>query len=643
MVQSTENTPIRRARVACKACNARRVKCDAADGQPCWHCRIRRTSCELIESRRGKYTRKRNGQSRGQHGSPRPQEVGDTSTNQAVSPDAVDSTIAPDQIDDIHSSSEQTNASPRQNIYLSYIVEVVHSPIAGSAEPLKVHYPIPASIIDRASLNHGPRADESVTLRDAFRMPTPGIADQLIRAFFDIIHPAYPVFDREKVTRLYHQGQASPLVLQTIFMLGFTVGSENLVRAAGYNDRATARKTHYLRAKALYDADYETDRMNLVAVLLLLGFWWAGYEEQKDTCYWVGTSQCALSPQIRSLRKRIWWSIYVRDRHTSAAFGQPCRIRDEDCDIEPLTEEDFNFDVDYDERLIPAQRDFYISYALRCRNWQLYVMGDILVAEFSPRRAARGSDTEELADRLVQWKSKLPGQLRELQPDGPLGASFWASMLHFSYQNYHILLFRPKAIENLSPAEIERDARARTAADTITRMAEDLLSAGTIKSAQIHLVPALFGALSIHTIVICRCRKDPVRRQLAENKSRQCMLALSVLANSWPVRIWISKAFVNLMRRLTGQEHSVLHADSAGDSSHDIDGNSPDRREPSAQVADSNAPDYFPPTAADQLIYDPFSAGYGCLDGMFDIDSILPNSLAFDGLGEIGEPNASDF
>ncbi|BCR88967.1 fungal specific transcription factor domain-containing protein [Aspergillus chevalieri] len=458
-------------------------------------------------------------------------------------------------------------------------------------------------------------------------------------------------------------------------MLGFTVGSENLVRAAGYNDRAVARKTHYLRAKVLYDADYETDRMNLVAVLLLLGFWWAGYEEQKDTCYWVGcattvaqsfgmhrsTSQCVLGPQIRSLRKRIWWSIYVRDRHTSAAFGRPCRIRDEDCDIEPLTEEDFNFDVDYDERLIPAQRNFHISYALEMSKLVI-ILGDILIAEFSPRRAARGSDTKELADRLVQWKSKLPVQLRELQPDGSLGASFWASMLHFSYQNYHILLFRPKAIENLSPAEVERDVRARTAADTITRMAEDLLSAGTIKSAQIHLVPALFGALSIHTIVICRCRKDPVRRQVAENKSRQCMLALSVLANSWPVRIWISKAFVNLMRRLTGQgsgsagsivnvsssiatssEHSGLHADSAGDSSHDIDGNSPDRRDPSAQVTDSNAPDYFPPTAADQLIYDPFSAGYGCLDGMFDIDSILPNSLAFDGLGEIGEPNASDF
>ena len=55
------------------------------------------------------------------------------------------------------------------------------------------------------------------------------------------------------------------------------------------------------------------------------------------------------------------------------------------------------------------------------------------------------------------------------------------------YSNYHVLLFRPRAIENLSPAETERDIRARTAADSITRLAEDLLAACTIRSAQVHL------------------------------------------------------------------------------------------------------------------------------------------------------------
>lgn len=36
----------------------------------------------------------------------------------------------------------------------------------------------------------------------------------------------------------------------------------------------------------------------------------------------------------------------MRDRHTAAAFGRPYRIRDEDCDVEPLTPADLNFDVD---------------------------------------------------------------------------------------------------------------------------------------------------------------------------------------------------------------------------------------------------------------------------------------------------------
>lgn len=63
--------------------------------------------------------------------------------------------------------------------------------------------------------------------------------------------------------------------------------------------------------------------------------------------------------------------------------------------------------------------------------------------------------------------------------------------LLIQYRNYHILLFRPKAIENLSTAEAERDIRARMAADSITRMAEDLLAAGTLKFAQIHLYEQL--------------------------------------------------------------------------------------------------------------------------------------------------------
>lgn len=38
-----------------------------------------------------------------------------------------------------------------------------------------------------------------------------------------------------------------------------------------------------------------------------------------------------------------------------------------------------------------------------------------------------------------------------------------------------------------------------------------------------------------------------------------------------------------------------------------------------------------------------YSTVYGCLGGMFDVDSMLPDNLAFDGPSETGGANGSDF
>ncbi|KAK7425990.1 hypothetical protein QQZ08_007572 [Neonectria magnoliae] len=194
-----------------------------------------------------------------------------------------------------------------------------------------------------------------------------------------------------------------------------------------------------------------------------------------------------MSKETRSLWRRIWWSIYSRDRHTAACLGRPCRIRDEDCDIEPVTEDDLRFDECADEELIPAQKDYHISYFIEMSNLAV-ILGDIVIGEFSPRRPALECyKAKNLVARLEQWESRLPECLRKMPPDESLGASFWASNLQMAYQNYYILLFRPKVIENLSPEEAERDVRARMAADSITRMAEDMLAAGTIRYGQMHL------------------------------------------------------------------------------------------------------------------------------------------------------------
>lgn len=192
-------------------------------------------------------------------------------------------------------------------------------------------------------------------------------------------------------------------------------------------------------------------------------------------------------------------------------------------------------------------------------------------------------------------------------------------------------------------------------------------------------VPALFGALSIHTMVICR--KDPIRRKLAENKSRQCMLALSEIAKSWPVGMWTIKLFVNLMRRLTEQgsavsggsivnvtsriydnqhgngspagpagysesgisDHGPAHFSSGADSNQAILGHQPG----AAHLPDPQVSEFVPQTA-DQLVYDSFWAGW--LDNTFEVDMILQNGFGpfFSGPsggmhGEGGGPGAMGF
>ncbi|CAI7618911.1 unnamed protein product [Penicillium bialowiezense] len=370
-------------------------------------------------------------------------------TDGANLPAIIDCVASPQTHYDREEAPEHINTTLRtqqsNDSNLSYTVEVVYSPEGGSSEPLKVHYPIPASITNRSAPSNEAEAREPVSLEEALELPPKDIADQLVRTFFDIIHPAYPVFDRKRFATLYTQGQASPLVLHTIFLLGFTIGSDCLVQAAGYSSRATARRHHYLCAKALYDADYDNDRSSIVACLLLMGFWWSGPEDQKDTCYWVG---CATNiAQSTGMHRSLWDEPFpsisleapdsfaqIRDRHTAAAFGRPCRIQDEDCDVGAPTAEDFRFDEDYDQSLIGPQRDYHVSYFLEMTKLTI-ILGDVLKAEFSPRRPeSEKFKTEILADRLAQWESQLPDQLRNTLLDGSLGVSFWASMLQFSYQ-----------------------------------------------------------------------------------------------------------------------------------------------------------------------------------------------------------------
>ncbi|KAH0835351.1 hypothetical protein AYO21_01569 [Fonsecaea monophora] len=457
---------------------------------------------------------------------------------------------------------------------LTFVVKTVCSPSGRLEDATKVHYPVPPSVDDGSEHTHELGRDlEPAVLaflrsQGAFVVLEQQISDELVRIFFSSLHPAYAVYDRRDFIRNYRCGSLSMLALQVVYLLASTIAPEQLLKRAGFSTRAFARNTFYQRAKTLYDMNYERDKTQLVAALFLLGFWWPKPEDPKDSWHWLG---CAISlaqtlgmhrstvlsnleARYRSLWKRIWWAIYTRDRHAAAALGRPFRIRDDDCDIEPLSPRDFDADIVSDDPLICTQEGFHVSYAIEMSKLAV-LQGQILAQRYSPRPSCMITQVGTIPAELREWKARLPATWLRQPLSSSLDNSFWASMLFAAYNYALILLYRPTCVLDNTSAEAEHFLKATSAADEITRIAEDLLAAGTLGRAQLHMVPCLFAALGIHAIGIRR--KDVIRGKLAENRSRQCMLALSELAEHWPVAGWILRLFISLIMKLTGKDFGL--------------------------------------------------------------------------------------
>ena len=151
-------------------------------------------------------------------------------------------------------------------------------------------------------------------------------------------------------------------------------------------------------------------------------------------------------------------------------MGRPTRIRDEDCDVEPLTELDFHFDDIVDSPLILPFETYHISYVIEMVKL-LAILGHVLTGRYAPAGPSSDLELDQLGDKLREWDKHLPPVLRSLAVAGDMDASFWACMLHVAYQNTRILLFRPRYGENGSSSEPDKELAVRAAAGAITRIA----------------------------------------------------------------------------------------------------------------------------------------------------------------------------
>lgn len=201
-------------------------------------------------------------------------------------------------------------------------------------ESTRLCYPISEAIRDRASrmsFSTGSRASAAdyLTREGAFALPGERVCDAILHAYFTWFHPCFPVVDRVSTSAAYAGRALSPLLLNALLFIGSTYASAELLVEAGFRERHDAKSRFYHRAKLLYDADWEEDKVVVLQALFLISFWRAGPLNEKDTRHWLGAA-IGLA-QARGLH-RLYVSFlsflsllrsYLRHRHFQTNITSP--------------------------------------------------------------------------------------------------------------------------------------------------------------------------------------------------------------------------------------------------------------------------------------------------------------------------------
>ncbi|KAM6478807.1 N-terminal binuclear Zn cluster-containing/DNA binding domain-containing protein [Trichoderma sp. SZMC 28011] len=593
-----------RAKHACRECNTRRVRCDVMEKQPCSNCLAAGATCQVLPSRRGRYPRRSRRllqqipsesntnsittRALSEANLPHTSQVTPlgTPSHSNSTPDAAASQHYPasePQGQDASSPSSPTTTPGTRFFGESNFLTLIPGDDEGAStqpnvagngrnsQKQRFTFPMPTtpqSTAQAAESNSGRSPAMMRYLRDEGALTLPDLEScrPAFEAYFARFHPAYPVLDRALVAQKLASASSfssvdlSRILLQGMLLIGATYCDVGTIRAMGFEDRSQAKTAFYTRARVLFHADWEKDETVLIVSLFLMSFWRGAPAHVRDVRYWLGVvitlaesyglhrSSRSMSKDsyTASMRRRIWWSIYVRERQAAAALGLPSRIRDDDCDIEPLSPMDLESEASPVDPSFGSCQPEHVTYAIKMVEIAK-LLGRIIDLHFGPGHASMSSASpntlQDLNASLEAWMASLPENMKYSPDHGT--DSVWACLLHLAYNHLKILIHRNSflRLESTTPgSQVVLKAACR-----ISRIAEDMSTQGILRYGQMHLITSIFSALCIHTITIRR--GTGLTRRLAEHRAEACLLCLKEVQKYWRININVLDFFLHYLDR----------------------------------------------------------------------------------------------
>ncbi|KAJ5657116.1 Cutinase transcription factor 1 beta variant 3 [Penicillium longicatenatum] len=420
-------------------------------------------------------------------------------------------------------------------------------------------------------------------LHEVGALALPGIALQnaLLQAYVENVHVALPFMDLPSFLNSIHgghedKGQISLLLFHSVMFAATAFVDMKYLCEDGYQTRRCARKQFFQRTKLLYDFDYEQSPLIVLQALLHMTYWDEAPGEQKHTWHWMGiavslsynlgihrqeASNTSTSLEKR-LRKRLWWSCFMRDRIIALDMRRLPIIEDASLNVPMLAQDDFESEWLVDRITTPlsgsSTRDARMAYDLvsMCiaRAELCVLLGRVLKARFSvPDRhevMASHARTDEsaniIASELKMWAESLPGccQYQSLSVadmrDGCATVSVQQTLLHMLYHATSWVLhcrhptsrFEKQGQRPLLQTDERSWLIMRQVAGKVTQMITELHQFRLYRFLTSTTVTAMIPSIIINLVEM----QDPSlsARLHATGGLSQCILVLEQLRDAYP-------------------------------------------------------------------------------------------------------------
>ena len=252
--------------------------------------------------------------------------------------------------------------------------------------------------------------------------------------------------------------------------------------------------------------------------------------------------------------KRIWWTLFTRDRCVAVALGSTLLMNADDCDVEMIREEDFIEDDDPNHEIgqDPLHVQFFLQYVKLCK-----IMGLILLQQYSVASKTRGESAIDLTHSimaLTDWLRDCPVEVYWELPRH----KFWSAVLKL---NYYTTMFFLRRIH--MPPATGRDTGEDWCssqnidlqpAAMITSIANTLAAHNELRYCPAFIVYSLFSALVMHARQMQSTAASVV--QAAQDGMKTCMNAVRGISRVWLVAKVVYTLFEPILSSTVIQERT---------------------------------------------------------------------------------------